>query len=97
MCWSDIRRGVPKYLCSDNGPEFTANRVRGWLERVQLETLLMEPGSSWENGYIEIFNGKLYDQLSAREWCDTLLDAKVLIEPWRWLYRSHVPIVHWGM
>ena len=78
-----IRRGVPRYLRSDNGPEFTANRVHEWLERVEVQTLFIEPGSPWENGYIESFNGKLRDELLAREWFDTLLEAKVLIERWR--------------
>ncbi len=78
-----IRRGVPRYLRSDNGPEFTANRVREWLERVEVQALFIEPGSPWENGYIESFNGKLRDELLAREWFDTLLEAKVLIERWR--------------
>ena len=58
-----IRRGVPRYLRSDNGPEFTAHRVRDWLQRVEVQTLLIEPGSPWENGYIESFNGKLHDEL----------------------------------
>ncbi len=56
-----IRRGVPKYLRSDNGPEFTASKVRDWLKRVEVQTLFIEPGSPWENGYIESFNGKLRD------------------------------------
>ena len=85
-----IRRGVPRYLRSRptlrvgaRGPEFTAHRVRQWLERVEVQTLFIEPGSPWENGYIESFNGKLRDELLAREWFDTLLEAKVLIERWR--------------
>ena len=52
-----IRRGVPGYLRSDNGSEFTANRVRYWLTRVEVQTLFIAPGSPWENGYIESFNG----------------------------------------
>jgi len=75
-----IRRGVPRYIRSDNGPEFTAHRVRDWLQRVEVQTLLIEPGSPWENGYIESFNGKLHDELLAREWFNTLLEAKVLVE-----------------
>jgi transposase InsO family protein len=61
-------------------------RVREWLERVGVKTLYIEPGSPWENGYVESFNGKLRDQLLAREVFDTLLEAKVLIERWRKVY-----------
>jgi len=57
-----IFRGVPDNIRSDNGPEFTALAVREWLGRVGVETLFIEPGSPWENGYIESFNGKLRDQ-----------------------------------
>lgn len=78
-----VRRGVPAYLRSDNGSEFTATKVREWLARVGVKTLFIEPGSPWENGYIESFNGKLRDELLAREQFDTLLEAKVLIERWR--------------
>jgi putative transposase len=61
-----VRRGVPTYLRSDNGSEFTATRVRDRLARVGVKTLFIEPGSPWENGYIESFNGKLRDELLAR-------------------------------
>jgi transposase InsO family protein len=81
-----VRRGVPDHIRSDNGSEFTAKRVREWLERVGVKTLYIEPGSPWENGYAESFNGKLRDELLAREVFDTLLEAKVLIERWRRAY-----------
>jgi putative transposase len=86
-----VRRGVPDYLRSDNGPEFTATRVREWLARVQVKTLFIEPGSPWENGYVESFNGKLRDELLNREVFDTLLEAKVLIERWRRAYNTIRP------
>jgi transposase InsO family protein len=86
-----IRRGVPDYLRSDNGAEFTAHVVRDWLERVGVRTLYIEPGSPWENGYIESFNGKLRDELLEREIFDTLLEAKVLIERWRQEYNTIRP------
>ncbi len=86
-----VRRGVPKYLRSDNGPEFTAHKVRDWLERVKVQTLFIQPGSPWENGYIESFNGKLRDELLDRELFDTLLEAKVLIERWRRHYNTIRP------
>jgi putative transposase len=86
-----IRRRVPKYIRSDNGPEFTANKVREWLKSVEVQTLFIEPGSPWENGYIESFNGKLRDELLDREIFDTLLEAKVLIERWRVEYNTVRP------
>ena len=58
-----VRHGPPEYLRSDNGPEFTAKLVRRWSGRVGVETLFIEPGSPWENGYNESFNGKLRDEL----------------------------------
>ena len=86
-----VRRGVPDYIRSDNGSEFTANKVCDWLERVKVKTLYIEPGSPWENGYIESFNGKLRDELLDREIFDTLLEARVLIERWRVEYNTVRP------
>jgi len=86
-----VRRGVPTYIRSDNGAEFTATKVREWLARVGVKTLFIEPGSPWENGYVESFNGKLRDELLAREQFDTLLEAKVLIERWRRHYNTVRP------
>lgn len=84
-----IFRGVPEHIRSDNGPEFTAKAIRGWLNRLGVKTLFIEPGSPWENGYIESFNGKLRDELLNREIFETLLEAKILIEQWRREY-NHV-------
>ena len=78
-----VERGTPEHLRSDNGSEFTAKVVREWLARVGVGTLYIEPGSPWENGYIESFNGKLRDELLNLEIFDTLLEAKILIERWR--------------
>ncbi len=78
-----VERGTPDYIRSDNGPEFTAHAVRGWLERVGVKTLFIEPGSPWENGYVESFNGKFRDELLNGELFYTLTEAKVLIERWR--------------
>ena len=60
-CLTDlfIEHGVPEHIRSDNGPEFTAKAVRNWLARIGVKTLFIEPGSPWENGYNESFNGKL--------------------------------------
>ena len=58
-----LRYGVPKHIRSDNGPEFVARAVRSWLSRLGVETLFIERGSPWENGYIESFNGTFRDEL----------------------------------
>jgi transposase InsO family protein len=84
-----LRRGVPEHIRSDNGSEFTATAVRKWLKRLGVKTLYIEPGSPWENGYIESFNGKLRDELLNREVFDTLLEAKVLVGRWRREY-NHI-------
>lgn len=84
-----LRHGVPAHIRSDNGSEFTAKAVRAWLQRLEVQTLYIEPGSPWENGYIESFNGKLRDELLNREVFDTLLEAKVLVERWRREY-NHI-------
>jgi len=78
-----VRRGSPVYIRSDNGPEFTAKAVRTWLERVHVQTLFIEPGSPWENGYVESFNGKFRDELLNGEIFYTLTEARVLVERWR--------------
>jgi len=84
-------RGTPQYLRSDNGPEFIARRVRFWLKRHGVDTLFIEPGSPWENGYIESFNGKLRNELLEREIFDTLYESQVLIERWRIQYNTIRP------
>ena len=84
-----LTRGIPEHIRSDNGPEFTAKAVREWLELVGVSTLYIEPGSPWENGYIESFNGKLRNELLNGEIFTTLFEAKVLIEEWRKEY-NHV-------
>jgi len=86
-----IFRGIPEHIRSDNGPEFTAKAVRRWLNRIGVKTLFIEPGSPWENGYIESFNGKLRDELLDREIFTTLEEAKVLIEQWRREYNQVRP------
>ena len=81
-----IARGCPAHLRSDNGPEFCAKGVRAWLAWLAVCTLFIEPGSPWENGYSESFNGKLRDELLDRELFYTLQDTRVLIERWRQPY-----------
>ena len=84
-------RGLPDFIRSDNGPEFTSKVVRSWLEQLGIQTLFIEPGSPWENGYNESFNGKLRDELLNGEIFTTLLKAKVLIENWRKEYNQFRP------
>jgi len=86
-----IHRGTPDYIRSDNGPEFTSKAVREWLERLEVKTLFIEPGSPWENGYNESFNGTLRDELLNREIFYTLNEAKVLVEMWRKEYNQVRP------
>jgi transposase InsO family protein len=54
-----IFRGIPEHIRSDNGPEFTAKAIRSWLNRIGVKSLFIEPGSPWENGYIESFPGRM--------------------------------------
>jgi putative transposase len=86
-----IERGVPVHIRSDNGSEFIAKRVRDWLERLQVRPLYIEPGSPWENGYIESFNGKMRDELLNLEIFYSLKEAQVLIEMWRKYYNTIRP------
>jgi transposase InsO family protein len=86
-----VFRGIPEHIRSDNGPEFTARSVRKWLNRLGVKTLFIEPGSPWENGYIESFNGKMRDELLDRELFTTLEEAKVLISQWRREYNTFRP------
>jgi len=86
-----ITIGIPEHIRSDNGPELTAKALRQWLKDLGVSTLFIEPGSPWENGYIESFNGKLRDELLNREIFTTLWEAKVLIESWRKEYNEIRP------
>jgi len=86
-----ITRGCPGHLRSDNGPEFCAKVVREWLAWLDVRALFIEPGSPWENGYSESFNGKLRDELLDREIFYTLREAQVLIERWRQHYNTVRP------
>ena len=92
-CLADlfVDRGVPDFIRSDNGPEFTSNAIREWLSRTGAKTLFIEPGSPWENGYNESFNGKLRDELLNGEIFYTLGEARVIIEGWRMHYNTVRP------
>jgi putative transposase len=93
FCLSDLFLiyGVPNHIRSDNGSEFTARLVREWLVRIGVKTLFIEPGSPWENGYNESFNGKLRDELLNREIFYNLKEAQVMIENWRKEYNTLRP------
>jgi transposase InsO family protein len=86
-----ILRGVPGHIRSDNGPEFVATTVRAWISGVGAKTAFIEPGSPWENGYVESFNGKLRDELLNAEVFHTLAEAKILIEQWWRHYNTQRP------
>jgi len=86
-----FRKGIPCHIRSDNGSEFAARTVRNWLKRLGVKTLFIEPGSPWENGYIESFNGKLRDEVLNRESFDTLAEAQAIIEAWRREYNRVRP------
>ena len=86
-----IERGLPEHIRSDNGPEFTAKLIRFWLDRLGVQTQYIEPGSPWENGYIESFNGKFRDELLNGEIFTTLLEAQILIERWKKEYNQYRP------
>jgi transposase InsO family protein len=84
-------KGVPEHIRSDNGPEFTAKAIRAWLPRVGAHTLFIEPGSPWENGYCESFNGKLRDELLNGEIFYSLKEVQILTERWRREYNTIRP------
>jgi transposase InsO family protein len=86
-----ITRGLPKHIRSDNGPEFTSRAIRQWLTNLEVGPLFIEPGSPWENGYNESFNGKLRDELLNGEIFYTLEEAKIMIERWRVHYNTIRP------
>ena len=86
-----LSHGIPEHIRSDNGPEMTAKIVRDWLQRVGANTLFIEPGSPWENGFCESFNGKLRDELLDGEIFYSLKEARIVIESWRRHYNTKRP------
>ena len=84
-------RGVPKHIRSDNGPEFTAQALRRWLNLVRIDTLSIEPGSPWENGYAESFHGRFRDEFLAMEIFEGVRDARSLTASWRDEYNTQRP------
>ena len=86
-----ILRGPPAFIRSDNGPEFVAEAVRTWIEAVGAKTAFIEPGSPWENGYVESFNARLRDELLDGEIFYSLKEAQIIIEDWRKHYNTKRP------
>ena len=86
-----ILRGPPKFIRSDNGPEFIAQKVRDWIEAVGAKTAYIEPGSPWENGYCESFNARFRDELLNGEIFYSLKEAQIVIEEWRKHYNTVRP------
>ena len=83
--------GIPEHIRSDNGPEMTSKRVRNWLQQISTQTLFIEPGSPWENGYNESFNGKLRDECLNGEIFYSLKEAQTIIEQWQQHYNTKRP------
>lgn len=83
--------GPPMFIRSDNGPEFVATALRKWFARLGVKTLFITPGSPWENGYCESFNGRLRDELLNGELFYSLREAQVVIETWRREYNTIRP------
>jgi len=86
-----IQRGSPMFIRSDNGPEFVSEILRQWLQELGVQTAYIEPGSPWENGYIESFNGRFRDELLNGEIFDTIVEARVITEQWRRYYNTIRP------
>ena len=86
-----LKKGLPGHIRSDNGPEFTARADRQWQEKFNDQNLFIEPGSPWENGYNESFNGKLRDELLNGEIFNSLKEAQILTERWRREYNEFRP------
>jgi putative transposase len=78
------RYGAPRYLRSDNGPEFIAQAIRTWLSQKGIQTSYIDAGKPWQNGTNESFNGKLRDECLNVEWFRHRTEARILIEQWRW-------------
>lgn len=81
--------GAPECIRSDNGSEFIEGQLQAWLEDNEIDTLYIDPGSPWQNGYIESFNARLREECLNREQLWTLTEARVVLEDWRWKY-NHV-------
>ena len=86
-----MQYGIPEHIRSDNGTEFIAGKIQRWLRVNQIKTLYIEPGSPWQNGYIESFHSRFRDECLNREWLLNLREARVVIEDWRLHYNTERP------
>jgi transposase InsO family protein len=86
-----LKHGIPKHIRSDNGPEFIAKKLVEWIKSLEVQPLFIQPGSPWENGYCESFNGKMRYELLNGEIFYSLLEAKIIIERWRVHYNTKRP------
>lgn len=85
------QHGAPRYLRSDNGPEFVSKALLKWMTDSGIDTALIEPGKPWQNGADESFNGKFRDECLSLEWFRTRAEAKIVIETWRRHYNEVRP------
>jgi putative transposase len=85
------RQTTPRFIRCDNGPELTANALRDWCRFTGAGTSYIEPGSPWQNPYVESFGSRLRDELLAVEAFSSLLEAQVLVEDWRIEYNTLRP------
>jgi putative transposase len=86
-----LKHGIPEHIRSDNGPEFIAKKLVSWLKKLDVKPLFIQPGSPWENGHCESFNGKMRYELLNGEIFYTLKEAQVIIERWRHHYNTVRP------
>jgi len=84
-------RGCPKYIRSDNGPEFVSKAVQKWLDVSGVDTLYVAPGSPWENGYVESFNSRLRDEFLNRELFLHIDELRYVADRWRMDYNHYRP------
>ena len=91
LAWLMGTRGVPCHIRSDNGPEFIAKEVQRWLAEHQIKTIYIDPGSPWQNGFVESFHGRFRDECLNRELLWTLSEARVVVEDYRHHYNHSRP------
>jgi putative transposase len=85
------KRGAPEFIRCDNGPDLMAMAIRDWCRFMGTGTAYIEPGSLWENPYVESFNEELRDELFAREVFDSVMEARILFDDWGDVYNQHRP------
>ena len=91
------QHGTPDYIRSDNGPEFVAHLLRDWLEKAKIKTLYIDPGSPWQNGYVESFHDKFRRECLGREMFYTLSESRVVIADWHQKFNEVRPHRSLGM